>query len=118
MYEIKSSVTEFDDDDGSKHYSDCKILGVRKNQLVEFVRIKDNKEVDRSDWYDVSLFKPYLRPMSSMTDEEGRHYNCLLTTGQYDKLVDWLNKEMLDYRFLIPEGLALEAPERIYNLKH
>lgn len=29
--------------------------------------------------------------------------------------IDWLNKNMFDYRGLIPMGLALEAPEDMYN---
>lgn len=39
----------------------------------------------------------------------------------YDELVssiecfDWLNKKMFDYRGLIPMGLALPAPEGMYN---
>ena len=63
----------------------------------------------------LSEVKPYLRPMSSMTEEEGKHYNYLLTTTQYDKLIDWLNEYKFDYRYLIPIGLALEAPNGMYN---
>lgn len=37
--------------------------------------------------------KPYLRPMSSITEEEGKQYNTLLTTDQYFKLVGYLNKK-------------------------
>ena len=31
------------------------------------------------------------------------------------KLIDWLNKKMFDYRGLIERGLAIEAPEGMYN---
>jgi hypothetical protein len=67
--------------------------------------------------------KPYLRPMSSMTEEEKDHYDSITYTedethfkGVWCKsVVDWLNKKMFDYRGLIEMGLALEAPEGMYN---
>ena len=67
----------------------------------------------------VEDFKPYLRPMSSMTEEEKEEYHKLSDNyyGIYFdsvKSIDWLNKKMFDYRGLIPMGLALEAPEGMY----
>lgn len=61
--------------------------------------------------YDAELVKPYLRPMSSMTEEE-RDY---LKVHINDDFVDYCNERHLDYRGLIPMGLALEAPEGMYN---
>lgn len=84
--------------------------------------------------------KPYLRPMSSMTEEEkkefihcvgyeveesvnGRHYEYYLKDYvgtpetpicNYDA-IDWLNAHHFDYRGLIEKDLALEAPENMYN---
>ena len=37
------------------------------------------------------------------------------TSGFYK--IDWLNAHHFDYRGLIPKGLALEAPEGMYELK-
>lgn len=66
--------------------------------------------------------KPYLRPMSSMTEEERREYNALYyqapiqrsngnayrDTKMVESLhIDWLNKNMFDHRDLISKGLAL-----------
>ena len=65
--------------------------------------------------FSIDEIKPYLRPMESMTDEEGKEYNILLTTGQCFKLVDYLNRKMFDYRGLIPMGLALPTPDGMYN---
>ena len=70
--------------------------------------------------------KPYLRPLSSMTEEEINEFilisdtvlcvgdkrsTCILSLEQ----MDWLNKKMFDYRGLIEKGLALEAPEEMYK---
>ena len=61
--------------------------------------------------------KPYLRPMSSMTEEEGREYRCLQVMRDIPwKVVDWLNTYHFDYHGLIEKGLALEAPEGMYSL--
>lgn len=74
-----------------------------------------------------NTFKPYLRPMSSMTTEEKDDYdNLLMSIGDgcentdympdnCMKYVDWLNKHHFDYRGLIDKGLALEAPEDMYK---
>ena len=70
--------------------------------------------------------KPYLRPMSSMTEEESYdYYNTFeweedLNGGHYpnsktEKTFDWLNAHHFDYRGLIEKGLAIEAPEGMYN---
>ena len=73
--------------------------------------------------------KPYLRPMSSMTEGEREDwyrqsrvdYDCefkpepTLSLEHCYLSVDWLNKYGFDYRGLIPMGLALEAPEDMYK---
>ena len=74
---------------------------------------------------------PYLRPMSSMTDEEKKEFyevsglNCydgLFTCKKLAKrqsfigeVLDWLNSHHFDHRGLIEKGLALEAPEGMYK---
>ena len=81
-------------------------------------------------------FKPYLRPMSSMTEEEKRHISkmmCLRTYGEgvvyditypvytpYYVMEDCLNylcSIYVDYSGLIEKHLALEAPEGMYDKK-
>lgn len=66
-------------------------------------------------------YKPYLRSMSSMTEEEKIEHGdrcyftleCISTNQQYyfNELYDWLNKNHFDYRGLIPKGLAIEVTE-------
>lgn len=88
--------------------------------------------------------RPYLRHMSSITEDElselldsensdfdgkselvkramvawANGDNLLsnaLFSMQYAKTIDWLNKHHFDYRGLIEKGLAIEAPEGMYN---
>ena len=78
--------------------------------------------------------KPYLRPMSSMTEEENKEYHNLCyeeerecyefgewTTRIYfhDTIdsIDWLLSHHFDFKGLISKGLALEAPENMYKTK-
>lgn len=78
--------------------------------------------------FNIGEVKPYLRPMSSMTEEEVKEFydvECMDAKVGYIKPawnwhftvngIDWLNKKMIDYRGLIEKGLALEAPEGMYN---
>ena len=62
---------------------------------------------------DVSKIKPYLFPLSSMTEEQKSQYSFFLTRiiDGYDSslLIDWLNKNHFDYRGLIEKGLAIDA---------
>lgn len=61
-------------------------------------------------------FKPYLRPMSSMTDEEKEHCGDLILHAEdWISYYDYLDSRYLDYRGLIEKGLALEAPENMYE---
>ena len=71
-----------------------------------------------------SEFKPYLRPMASMTKEEKKVFNDFLEfESEYPDvdldnktdMYDWLNAHHFDYRGLIEKGLALEAPEDMYK---
>ena len=83
------------------------------------------------------LIKPYLRPMESMTEEEKAELQkehlkdeklfieCINKSRAGDNSMrgkvithfaaDWCNKNMFDYRGLIPMGLALEATEDMYK---
>ena len=90
----------------------------------------------------VEEVRPYLRPMSSMTEEEFielKNYSELiwedntLELSNYNGhkcldfwleecpayvvilVFDWLNAHHFDYRGLIDKGLAIEAPEGMYN---
>lgn len=63
--------------------------------------------------------KPYLFPLSSMTEEQKIIYGDLCysiihslawdTQAELNELVNWLNKHHFDYRGLIEKGLAIDA---------
>ena len=61
----------------------------------------------------VSEVKPYLFPISSMSDEQDKELLAILEDKSDDefeyKVVDFYNKNHIDYRGLIPKGLALDA---------
>ena len=100
---------KFDDED-SEHFREIHNLSTYDIELLN------------SD--EISNIKPYLRPMSSMTEEEMIEFNNIPSTKNYTiiendlpwdvahyKQIDWLNKNMFDYRGLIPKGLALSIDE-------
>ena len=89
-------------------------------------------------WRGIEYIKPYLRPMSSMTEEERLELSRLtndkfkfylytrnpeiICYEKYNyleglKVLDWLISHHFDFRGLIEKGLALEAPEGMYQYK-
>lgn len=64
---------------------------------------------------DLERIRPYLRPMSNMTDDDWNIFDSLAREPMQNGLFDWLNSRHFDYRGLIEKGLALEAPEGMYN---
>ena len=64
---------------------------------------------------EIDFIKPYLFPLSSMTEEQKREYQYITERWMYDSSysisdsTDWLNKNHFDYRGLIEKGLAIDA---------
>ena len=60
-------------------------------------------------------YKPYLFPLSSMTEEQEEEYQHITEMWMYDSSysisdsIDWLNAHHFDYRGLIEKGLAIDA---------
>jgi len=97
-------------------------------QLLQ--QISDYETVEINDYTSpvgVGEVKPYLRPMSSMTEEEKiihQSKQTIIFDFKNNKLyvdnyysLDYLNSIHVDYRGLIEKGLALEAPEDMYKIK-
>lgn len=55
--------------------------------------------------------KPYLFPLSSMTEEQQIELTKFVANGISGENIvyDWYNKNHFDYRGLIPKGLAIDA---------
>jgi len=71
-------------------------------------------------WFNLDTvpFKPYLRPMSSMTEEEKEEESDLWNehdTNLIRGMLGFYCRHHLDWNNLIPIGLALEAPEGMYK---
>lgn len=73
-------------------------------------------------YHKIKDIKPYLRPMSSMIEEEIIEFNNIPSTKNYTiiendlpwqvahyKQIEWLNKKMFDFRGLIPKDLAIST---------
>lgn len=91
------------------------------------ILFKDMSLIVNGSYYG-NKYKPYLRPMSSMTDEEIREFTRFTSISQHRFFIgdsyfwyntyeeeDWLNAHHFDYRGLIDKGLAIEAPKGMYN---
>lgn len=78
------------------------ITGITKNNVY-------NTNLDAENIEDI---KPYLFPMSSMTEGQRKEYHQVLYDSVFEGLiiaVDWLNVRHFDYRGLLERGLAIDA---------
>ena len=63
----------------------------------------------------IESVKPYLFPLSNMTEEQKKEYQYITERWMYDSSysisdsIDWLNKNHFDYRDLIEKGLAIDC---------
>jgi hypothetical protein len=68
-----------------------------------------------NDW-SIENIKPYLRPMYPMAEDENSELLQLMGNGTDIQRIDFYLSHHFDYRGLIEKGLALEAPEGMYNI--
>lgn len=120
----------------------CGVL-IQEEFLVHDKMFLPDEETDRlinidvSDWtlrtnggsfYHIDEIKPYLFPLSSMTDEQKKYIadrwginedfnfeidpdwgEYLVTLYDVIEFIDWLNENHFDYRGLIKKGLSIDA---------
>lgn len=109
-----------------------KVQYKEKNFEIDYVSpLYDEVKLNISDNYTVPVYeiKPYLRPMSSMTDEEKAQVQMfmdIVTDENYgdgyspsawsamNDFVQYCDSHHLDHRGLIFRGIAAEAPEEMY----
>ena len=117
------------DEDNNHRECDCvATIDTINEDTIEFTYYENGTIRDWS--CSIKEVKPYLRPLSSMSDEERKEYKSFIFTQYHEwdghgtstdyvetddveRYFTWLNKKGFDYRGLIPMGLALVAPEEI-----
>ena len=93
---------------------DGEMVYIRCNNSALKLTLDDFNHIMSDDFYEV---KPYLFPLSSMTDEQTEELIKLINTGQNDNnefmrslcRIEFYHKNHFDYRGLIPKGLAIDA---------
>lgn len=112
------------------HKFDAVVYGFKADSLFVYPLIEDRDEQEFANeevanGIDILDFKPYLFPMSSMTEEQKKEYNLLqnfvpiyyygfdimVDKELYDnwESIDYLNAHHFDYRGLIEKELAIDA---------
>ena len=89
----------------------CTIYNINSIGYVEIVEDSDTNGVS------IERIKPYLFPLSSMTEEQEEEYNKLncYELGCFPHLeeaLDYLIENHFDYRGLIEKGLAIDATNK------
>ena len=84
----------------------------------------DSSDIGTPWWNNIEQVKPYLFPLSSMTEEQQKELYSIqgvLTVDfeleeykmvhlfQFQNVIDWFNKNHFDYRGLIEKGLAIDC---------
>ena len=131
-YGVKAQVIGWDEEKGEIEIP-LRIYSINTDGYVYF----ETNDYD-VNYLAVDACLLYLRPMSSMTEEESAELSNIISEW-FDKelfdlieepfleyalskinysispqLFDWLNAHHFDYRGLIPKGSAIEAPNDMY----
>lgn len=124
-YGVKVAI-EYSKDKYTKVYDLREIDNDATSELRQQVTVWDYGFYSSVISYPLIDCRPYLRPMSSMTEEEKvqlSQYACIgedLNGEFIDEVqrkdcaayIDWLNAHHFDYRGLIPKSLAIEVTDK------
>jgi hypothetical protein len=92
--------------DEKKAYTLNRIEADYKNgHLFNFIEKKNDLNMQVY----LSEVKPYLFPLSSMTEEQKTEWDYIDYYADHHEAVDWLNKNHFDYRGLIEKDLAIDV---------
>lgn len=127
-YGVKIQATVFDD--VLDKYGEETNVVEEKNVVCNLYMMRYDSVFYEGDWIPLECCKPYLRPLSSMSQKELEEYRKMSYYGAFGirnedftetvavpsfEKMGYLNSHHFDYRGLIEKGLALEAPEGIYD---
>ena len=104
------------------------VTAIGNEDTCEFIEMQQTDGAP----YTIDEFKPYLRPMSSMTEDEQKEFDDFIGIDEcawrgegirgfinqariMDEGIEWLNAHHFDYRGLIEKKLALIAPDDMYK---
>lgn len=100
------------------YYPKCEMIDelrvVNNEKDSSYISTLFPKHIELFSYHNNFTIKPYLRPMSSMTEEEKIDYRAFFNYDgvEYpEEYIDWLNAHHFDYRGLIPKGLAIAVTE-------
>ena len=89
------------------------------NLTIFETKVGVNINATSRDKFNIEDIKPYLFPLSSMTEEQKVIYGDLCYSiiqslaknmqSELNELINWLNAHHFDYRGLIEKGLAIDA---------
>ena len=103
------------------HIDDCGIWDLRGVDHDDSAELRDRVIVWHGENYPSSKnsfpiinCKPYLFPLSSMTEEQKNTIDLIASSSSHvlSDVVDFYNKYHLDWRGLIPKGLAFDATDK------
>ena len=113
-YDINGDMIFFDSpfdvtlDDINTSTEEIHVVAIGNEDTVDFI---EDQQIN-GQLYTVDEFKPYLRPMSSMTEEERKELSYYENSVQ---ITDFYYSHHIDSRFMIEKGLAIEAKEGMYK---
>ena len=107
------------------------LLSIHPNKGIALIGI-DMDGVYATSKVKIDTIKPYLRPMSSMTEEEKKEFDNFCVIDEFvwegkteigyknqaiimSVAINWLLKKHFDFMDLIPKGLAIEVTEEDYG---
>lgn len=122
-YGVKANVSGWDEEKQDEVNIPLRVYSINTDGYLCF----ENNDYG-VNYYGIEHCALFLRPLSSMTEDEkeelvSKHIKLVFEDNNHNPETvavdidgfEWLNAHHFDYRGLIPKGLALEAPEGMYN---